>query len=660
MRPHRKWCSALLTTTLACAITPAQLRARTVVVSQDGSGDATTLSAGVAAFRAGQTLAVDTLLVRPGSYDELVDLPIPSGDTLCNNTYNHQGAVLLCPSGADSTIVRGLTFNTLPSLDCGTRWYWDVRGVTLRQHEDCGRNIGFMVWHNDVFDSTYTATSPSCTIPNTFGCRFHDRVILVGFDSGYATFDSCTYDQAPVYAESDACGQLRFTNCTFSGPVDTAVVAYSIGDAYVSFENCAFTGSQYGIAVRPAPSCDEELRVLRSTFLNIARTAVVFSYDPGADDASCVPLSLRIHDTKIANCGMGVSWHTRFPGSVRMSRDTVAACSDSAVAADVRSADFDSLVIQDVAGPALTLDVHDEPYFLRIHPRLLHIHNCSIGRVGGGISIAYDGNATGEPSLDAQNNTVVGAGGDGLSASVPATTSFFHAWRVSSNVVGRATGGGITLSAPSVAVMLESNTAYDNHGDGLGLAAAASDSVDHNIAYRNGGAGLHLTNGIQVTQGCNDWFGNRGISGWGADAVPAPTDVAVDPQFCDVTHDDVALVSGSPLLVAAGCGLIGALGLGCQARSPDAEVSKDLQLRTRPQPAAGSTTFSWDPAASASELLIFDATGALRWRAAVSAGAATLNWNAADSRGRRLAPGVYFARLRTRGGEGMARVIVVR
>jgi hypothetical protein len=48
-----------------------------------------------------------------------------------------------------------------------------------------------------------------------------------------------------------------------------------------------------------------------------------------------------------------------------------------------------------------------------------------------------------------------------------------------------------------------------------------------------------------------------------------PTDREADPLFCDVTSEDFRLMKGSPCLPpgSKGCGLIGALGQGCDVIS---------------------------------------------------------------------------------------------
>ena len=63
--------------------------------------------------------------------------------------------------------------------------------------------------------------------------------------------------------------------------------------------------------------------------------------------------------------------------------------------------------------------------------------------------------------------------------------------------------------------------------------------------------------------GCNDWFGNASGSVTGTPV--GATDVSLNPLFCDLPNDIVSLSAGSPLVSLAGCGLVGALGVGCTA-----------------------------------------------------------------------------------------------
>jgi hypothetical protein len=87
--------------------------------------------------------------------------------------------------------------------------------------------------------------------------------------------------------------------------------------------------------------------------------------------------------------------------------------------------------------------------------------------------------------------------------------------------------------------------------------------VKNNIAAFNGTYGIQWLDPFATSVGCNDWFGNGAAAVQGS--LPSDEDLSLDPLFCDVTQDNVHLSAGSPLLNAAGCGQIGALGQGCDA-----------------------------------------------------------------------------------------------
>jgi hypothetical protein len=61
---------------------------------------------------------------------------------------------------------------------------------------------------------------------------------------------------------------------------------------------------------------------------------------------------------------------------------------------------------------------------------------------------------------------------------------------------------------------------------------------------------------------CNGFWNNQGGVG---DYVPSPTDLFLDPRFCDVPNLDFTLDAHSPYAAGnnAGCGQIGALDVGC-------------------------------------------------------------------------------------------------
>jgi hypothetical protein len=122
---------------------------------------------------------------------------------------------------------------------------------------------------------------------------------------------------------------------------------------------------------------------------------------------------------------------------------------------------------------------------------------------------------------------------------------------------------------------LGNNTSYLNAGAGFALALTGGTrphEIHRNIGHRNQGHGLALSGSDSVTQSCNDWFENALGAVLGID--PGPTDLAVDPLFCDVAADDVALRSDSPLANASGCGLVGACSVGCDTTTTPVLVER--------------------------------------------------------------------------------------
>ena len=181
--------------------------------------------------------------------------------------------------------------------------------------------------------------------------------------------------------------------------------------------------------------------------------------------------------------------------------------------------------------------------------------------------------ATGQ-SISCARNTIVGCG-----SGMTLTSTGYLA--VSGNMVRSCQGDGMVLQAENYA-LVQSNVVAHCGGDGIrlvdgflygntvclnggaGIVVPHSGDLNHNIVYGNGRHGLEYS-GIpsSILLGCNDWFGN--VAGAISGAEPSATDLALDPLFCDITQDDVHLSAGSPLLNAAGCGPIGALGQGCDA-----------------------------------------------------------------------------------------------
>jgi len=164
-----------------------------------------------------------------------------------------------------------------------------------------------------------------------------------------------------------------------------------------------------------------------------------------------------------------------------------------------------------------------------------------------------------EQRVVAEENVILSCGGNGM------TVRAGNA-QIDRNVVGRCGGNGIeatTTGIYGIGSGVRGNTCYLNSGSGFVLAlSGAADAIDHNLGHGNGRHGLELVADRPVTLGCDDWFANTAGALQGVEA--AATDLAVDPRFCDLPEDDVHLAADSPLASPAGCGLVGALGIGCQ------------------------------------------------------------------------------------------------
>lgn len=205
-------------------------------------------------------------------------------------------------------------------------------------------------------------------------------------------------------------------------------------------------------------------------------------------------------------------------------------------------------IIEGCAGIGIYIDTPD---FYSVYMERNQVTRC------GGTGIHASG------LINVRENLVLDCGGHGLDLVQQDGTGLVEA-----NVVGRCKGDGIRLqryewAQSPTGFQSRSNTVYDCDGVGIFAYALTSGSISKNIVYRNHGYGLRAEGNESVLISCNDLNGN--VAGATFGAPPSTNDLDLDPLFCDVENDDVGLRSDSPLLDAPGCGLIGALGQGCEA-----------------------------------------------------------------------------------------------
>jgi hypothetical protein len=458
--------------------------------------------------------------------------------------------------------------------------------------------------------------------------RFTGLVTLHSPDaSGFTIhFEACRFDAGMSTTGQTFSTFLHVLGCTFLGDVD--VVPYSGG-----FANCAFVGAHLTIIVEGTAA------VKSNVFENSGDYAVLTAGEVGSANivnntiANAVngiligSLSGTVSNNHVSRCS-GTGILAQGNGSASMWNNRIHDCDGHGIALTSGSAVSDLLgnVIEDVGGDGIQ-NTGASAYYIRSN---------TIRSVGGrGIF------STGVYH-EVQGNTVLDSGSDGISIG--------YADRVDSNVVGRAGGRGIHIQdwKSDWIGALHRNTIYQCAGAGIEMGSDP-DSILNNIAYANGGVGFAWTGTGTPVLACNDWFANTG--GATAGVAPGVSDLAVDPQFCDLAQDDVHLSAGSPLLDAAGCGQIGALGQGCSVAvsvGPE-ETDGELRLEIHPRPTRGGVTFAWTNSMEPTRIEVFDVTGARRWSTTAAPGAARMDWGLKDAVGRRLPPGVYLARVKQGG-----------
>lgn len=157
--------------------------------------------------------------------------------------------------------------------------------------------------------------------------------------------------------------------------------------------------------------------------------------------------------------------------------------------------------------------------------------------------------------------------GAGILAQLSSSATILRTVVVANSTLADGSGGGIVIDGGSSRV--ESCTVVDNTSPftaGVGLPAGSV--LTHSIVAFNHG-GIHavgLTCYGPVTVGCCDIYGNEG--GDALCGIDGGGNFALDPLFCS----DYSIAASSPCAPEnspAGCGLIGALPVGCtQAIEP--------------------------------------------------------------------------------------------
>ena len=132
-------------------------------------------------------------------------------------------------------------------------------------------------------------------------------------------------------------------------------------------------------------------------------------------------------------------------------------------------------------------------------------------------------------------------------------------------------GGGIRCNVNSNP-MIASNTFVGNSADlqagGIHFEAGETPDISGNIVASNINGGIYCSGTSAATISCNDVWDNTvgDYTGGVPDMTGIDGNFSLDPVFCDPDLGNLDLHESSPCADAPGCGLVGALGVGCGAR----------------------------------------------------------------------------------------------
>lgn len=560
-----------------------------ITVAQDGSGDATTINAGL-----GLSIGAYPVVIRvmPGYYDEIVALgPPPAtpaefaevdqrafGDIVQPEAANALAyeLVLTASNGPAVTIVRG--FSPTGSEDDL------ISGFTVEEPVIHRITYGQATrWEDCVFEDGFTGQSRGA--PNLARCTFYGPTRLNSYASHDVAFEDLHFvgGGLQLWARNEGdFGPLEFKRCTFEGPADTGVVAHPSGENHMLFEDCVFADLDYGVVAEAG--CDDQIRVSRSRFFDIAQAAVFMDRAGQAYNPSCPTLPLSVVGCRFERCGQAVKWWPLLPvpGAaaailapdgeqattvygqfVGLGADTVLDCTGTAIEMRVQwgGASLGGLVVRGSGGDGIALtNVSDRTLYGNVR-----IENCTVeSSAGSGVTlIEHTSDVTRQAPVRMVGNRVshnVGHGFDVDAQYVEASLNVSH----------HNGGDGFRLhTQPAVDTPVPSPTPSDvglqtlAFNGGAGLRHTIDPAVDpatvvlhHNLLVQNDAEGIVAGGAIRY----NDAWMNPGGDYLGA---LIEDNLSVDPAFCDPSADDFTLILGSVCGPNGPFGQIGALGIGC-------------------------------------------------------------------------------------------------
>jgi predicted outer membrane repeat protein len=304
------------------------------------------------------------------------------------------------------------------------------------------------------------------------------------------------------------------------------------------------------------------------------------------------------------------------------------------------------------------------------------VRECSFAenaaRDGGGI-YQWTGTATATISSTKLSRNSSGRGG-GIYVSVSSGGTTDLADCVVEENSAAEGGGGIYVRWYEGEINIGGCTLVGNTASvcsGLWIEDGPVEVTNSIVAFGIAGDGIHCGGSGIALLSCTDVYGNEGGDWVGciADQFGINGNLSADPLFCNPLASDYTLAETSPCAPEhspAGCGLIGALPVGCDepiAVAEQAPPAPVLCLRVSPNPIRGQGMIEWaSDAALPCVLKLWNAQGRLvvsREVGASTAGARRLRW-AEVLGGHDVASGVYYLEMRNlEGARAVARIVVI-
>ena len=595
------------------------------IVRADGSGDYPTLTAALQDAWANHP--VDTILVAPGSYGEVVNIPEPLD------------CVIASTDGAAVTKIEG--FTSIPENP--NSYYYSsgvVSGITVEQPVAFGQDTRFVYWNHCVFEGGFHGLVPEGETPNFTACTFRDTSSFINY--AYWMTD-CSFEGAPAFFKN-ILGAIVMERCHFKGPAKALATVEPHDNSEIAFRDCTFSGAENGIVVNSKNYFDQAMWADFCQFHDLSGAAEFYEYGDWKQ-VELGYLFISLDHSSVRNVGQAIHAYAPIPIFMSCVGDTILNCAGVAIEASAQHAVLQNVQIDHAGGDGVhwILQLQDPGHY--VPPTAYHqIWNCAISNcAGNGVTMLERPYSPIDftEDLSVRNTTIHQSLNAGLwlESAAPTVTSCLL----------RGNGGDgihLVLSGGAPTCSLGVNTLVDNGRDGLAIESAHQPTgivAANNLLAGNQHFGFNMLASYLGDASRNDAWSNHGGDFAGLHA--GESELGADPLLCAASAGDFELRADSPCAPGGVYGPIGAYGVGCAAIAAAGIPPPTRDFALSPNPARGSIAFSWPATEAPRGIEVLDVQGRVLWRSAPGGGAGgKLRWDGHDSQGKPLAAGVYLVR----------------